>query len=287
MITPSLKRRLSVSCAAVVLASGAGSLAYAATGDQEDRALKSAVSAELKMDPTSSQWSAAGRFILKAQDKEVTDFNLQFDVTKGTFRNNRPDIVESKQEGRHVTLTPKAGTVIPTWATELSFNISGDGSDSEVPKVESCSIDGTDVGGCSSASAADTESPTAPADNRSFVISHDTVHVMWTKSTDNVGVDKYEIHQDDELVKTVGSNVLMTNIEGLEADTTYKFKVRALDKAGNASPFSPDIELRTKSEEAKPEGPVIVKPEAGSDQPERVKFEGKADYAGGVRQVKL
>ncbi|TDC89018.1 hypothetical protein E1292_44965 [Nonomuraea deserti] len=65
-----------------------------------------------------------------------------------------------------------------------------------------------------------------------------TTFTTGPSATDDVGVTRYEVSRDG------GSPVAVTGTShratGLSADTTYRFKVRACDAAGNCSAYSPE-----------------------------------------------
>ncbi|PFJ17680.1 hypothetical protein COD67_14580 [Bacillus cereus] len=97
----------------------------------------------------------------------------------------------------------------------------------------------------------DTEAPTAPTGLHSMGQTATTVDLMWTASTDNVGVDHYEIYRDG---KRVHAKVFATEIKdsGLQPNTTYTYTVKAVDAAGNVSKASNTLNVKTK--EGSPEG---------------------------------
>ncbi|MFI1966414.1 fibronectin type III domain-containing protein [Streptomyces pathocidini] len=271
MYTSRIKKRLAVSCTAVVVLTTAGSIAYAATHDNPEN--QSGVSAELRTDTGASAWWANGRFIVKSESGATGDWKLQFDLSAGTYQNNRPDIVDAKQEGKRVTLTPKGeGGKAQTWGTEIGFGLSGDGK--QVPKVEGCSINGTDVKGCSSGdetpeptpTPTDPETPagpTAPENDRSFAMDHASIHVMWKRSEPSASIKEYEVYKDGALAVTRAGNLSpMVNILDLKPDTAYKFKVRAKDNAGKFAD-SAEFEVRTLAE-SKPDDPTTPPPPPGN-----------------------
>jgi chitodextrinase len=92
----------------------------------------------------------------------------------------------------------------------------------------------------------DTQAPTVPGGLTSSNLSHNGVTISWTPSTDNVGVDAYEV--------TMNTTVLTSNLTtttytatGLSASTPYAFKVRAKDVAGNWSAYSSVLNITTPS----------------------------------------
>lgn len=61
------------------------------------------------------------------------------------------------------------------------------------------------------------------------------VTLIWPDAKDNVGIESYKIYQDGETIKTLNKDANNYTISGLEEDTEYVFKVRAIDEAGNLS----------------------------------------------------
>jgi len=101
-----------------------------------------------------------------------------------------------------------------------------------------------------SGAAGDTQPPTAPTNLRATVRSATQIDLSWTASTDNVAVSNYKLQSCQgagctnfaPLVTITGVNY--TNA-GLTASTTYRYRVRARDAAGNLSPFTPVVTATT------------------------------------------
>ena len=89
----------------------------------------------------------------------------------------------------------------------------------------------------------DTQSPTAPSLANSGK-TDTTIDLSWSGATDNVGVTGYKVFKDNALEATLG-NVTNYQVTGLSASTTYQFKLRALDAAGNESVDSNSISITT------------------------------------------
>ena len=81
----------------------------------------------------------------------------------------------------------------------------------------------------------DTIPPTAPL-NLSASVKFTDVSLSWLPSTDNVGVQEYNVYQNGTLVKTVGQT--QTSILSLTQLTNYAFAVSAVDSSGNESTWS-------------------------------------------------
>ncbi len=93
---------------------------------------------------------------------------------------------------------------------------------------------------------ADTQAPTAPTSLAASNVTQTTATLSWNASTDNVGVTGYEVFQGSSSLGTVTGT--STNITGLTASTTYSFRVRAFDAAGNNSAYSNTVSVTTQSD---------------------------------------
>ncbi|MBS1601183.1 MAG: fibronectin type III domain-containing protein, partial [Bacteroidetes bacterium] len=94
------------------------------------------------------------------------------------------------------------------------------------------------AGPSSSRTQADVIPPTAPGDLHSTGLSQSTISLVWSASTDDVGVTAYDIYVNGNLTASVAGNVTAYQACNLVDGRTYSFAVRARDGAGNASPFS-------------------------------------------------
>jgi len=88
---------------------------------------------------------------------------------------------------------------------------------------------------------ADTTAPSAPT-NLAASASGTQVSLTWTASTDNVGISQYRIERSTTAnsgfsqIATATSNSYINT--GLNSNTTYYYRVRAADVAGNTSSYS-------------------------------------------------
>jgi hypothetical protein len=101
-----------------------------------------------------------------------------------------------------------------------------------------------------SARAADTTKPTAPTALAAAVISGTQLNLSWTASTDNVGVTGYHIERCTGSGCTtfaeIGTSAANNYVDaGLTNTTTYRYRVRANDAAGNLSNYSGAITAKT------------------------------------------
>jgi endo-1,4-beta-xylanase len=98
----------------------------------------------------------------------------------------------------------------------------------------------------------DTQAPTAPTGLLAPSTTSTSVSLTWTASTDNVGVTGYQILRapgaSGGTFAQVGTSTTpsFTNT-GLTASTTYRFQVRAVDAAGNASAVSNTVTAMTQT----------------------------------------
>ena len=79
----------------------------------------------------------------------------------------------------------------------------------------------------------DTEPPTDPTNLTASNITANGATLTWNASSDNVGVDHYNVSIDGNLVGT--STTTSFNVTGLSPLTTYNASVNAEDAAGNVS----------------------------------------------------
>ncbi|WP_063847544.1 lytic polysaccharide monooxygenase [Bacillus sp. FJAT-28004] len=85
----------------------------------------------------------------------------------------------------------------------------------------------------------DTQAPTAPGGLHIMGAPTSTsLMLMWSASTDNVGVTGYKIYRGTTLVTTVSGTATSYTVTGLSPSTPYTFNVYAIDAAGNQSTAS-------------------------------------------------
>ncbi len=94
----------------------------------------------------------------------------------------------------------------------------------------------------------DTQAPTAPS-NLTATATSTQITLNWSVSTDNIGVAQYRIERSTSA--TTGFTLLTTTTNhsyintGLQASTTYYYRVQAIDAAGNLSAYSSIANGRT------------------------------------------
>lgn len=91
----------------------------------------------------------------------------------------------------------------------------------------------------------DTQAPSVPTGPRVTGTTSSSASLAWTASTDNVGVTAYDVYRDGVQVGATSGTTLTDS--GLSAATTYGYRVRARDAAGNASAQSAAVSATTTS----------------------------------------
>jgi chitodextrinase len=101
------------------------------------------------------------------------------------------------------------------------------------------------VSGCNNPSAPppDTTPPSAPGGLTATAVSTSQINLSWTASTDNVGVTGYKVERCQgagcsNFGQIATPTTTTFNDTGLTASTSYSYRVRATDAAGNLSTYS-------------------------------------------------
>ena len=100
---------------------------------------------------------------------------------------------------------------------------------------------------------ADTQAPTAPASLTATAASSSAINLSWSASTDNKGVTGYRVERCQgsgcsNFVQTATSTGTTYGDSGLSANTSYSYRVRATDAAGNLSGYSNTGSATTKTQ---------------------------------------
>lgn len=91
----------------------------------------------------------------------------------------------------------------------------------------------------------DTENPTKPGQPTADNLTHNSVDLSWSASSDNIMVSSYKIYQDGEIVTSVNGSSTTVSISGLNSETAYSFTVKAFDPSGNSSSESSSLSVVT------------------------------------------
>ncbi len=85
----------------------------------------------------------------------------------------------------------------------------------------------------------DNVAPTTPSDLQITGATVNTADIAWSASTDNIGVDHYDIYVNgNKLYSTTDTLFTVTQLDSL---IPYRFVVRAIDSSGNVSPASNQV----------------------------------------------
>ena len=88
------------------------------------------------------------------------------------------------------------------------------------------------------ASAADTTPPSTPKNLRVTSSSSSEIEIAWDASTDDVGVTRYIVVRDGAQLAKVAAPTTTYGDTSVTPNTTYTYRVRARDAAGNRSKIS-------------------------------------------------
>jgi chitodextrinase len=96
----------------------------------------------------------------------------------------------------------------------------------------------------------DREPPTIPTGISISNVTGNTMLLSWQPSTDNIGVEKYSIYLDQVWISDETSTSY--KVTGLQPNTDYELALRSYDKAGNSSPLSSSVLMRTTDPDDEP-----------------------------------
>ncbi len=99
------------------------------------------------------------------------------------------------------------------------------------------------IASATTSSAPDTTPPTAPASLTATAAGSTAISLTWSAATDNVGVTSYRVERCQGASCTTFAQIATPagtsySDSGLVAGTTYRYRVRATDAAGNLGPYS-------------------------------------------------
>jgi hypothetical protein len=146
------------------------------------------------------------------------------------------------------------------------------------------------------ARAPDMKRPSPPTDLSLMPISSKQINLTWGPSTDDVGVDRYEVVRDGKTVAT--SKTTLYNDTGLTALKNYEYAVRAVDAAGNKSLESQAVSAMTPASSPGARGPAqpadtaaptvsLTEPQNGTTVSGRIKLSASASDDVKVRDVQF
>ncbi|MEZ4846006.1 MAG: fibronectin type III domain-containing protein [Bdellovibrionota bacterium] len=157
---------------------------------------------------------------------------------------------------RYEVQTNSSGTPVTVMAPTTNRTMSGLASSTNYQfRVRSCDA----ANNCSAYTsniavttntAADTAAPSVPTNLTASNPTSSSIMLNWTASTDNVGVNRYEIRTNSSGTPvTVMAPTTNRVMSGLNASTSYQFQIRACDVANNCSAYSSNITAATLADE--------------------------------------
>ncbi|WP_216216321.1 glycoside hydrolase family 18 chitinase [Amycolatopsis aidingensis] len=211
-------------------------------------ALASAVTgtAQAATNPTAtftkvSDWGTGftGQVEIKAGSTALTSWTVELAMPSGTSIGSTWE-AQMTRSGDHYTFTNRSynGNVPAGGTTTFGFNGSGPGEPTD------CTINGHPCDG--SSGEPDTQAPSVPAGLSAGETTSSTVPLSWSPAQDNVGVTAYEVFQDGSSTPVGSTASTSFTVGGLQPETTYTFRVRAKDEAGNVSGLSQPVSATTK-----------------------------------------
>jgi chitodextrinase len=98
-------------------------------------------------------------------------------------------------------------------------------------------------------SQADTTGPAAPGNLTANASDSHEVALSWSATTDDVGVTGYDVYRDGTLLASLGPVTSYRDVT-VASELTYRYQVRARDRAGNVSAASTSAAVTTPAGEA-------------------------------------
>jgi chitinase len=168
----------------------------------------------------------------------INGWTVAFDMPSGSSVGTYWDALLT-QSGSHYTFKNRDynASIAPGASVTFGFVASGSGTPT------SCTLNGAACDGGSGGGGSDTQAPSTPTGLTVTGHTSSSVSLSWTASTDNVGVTGYEVYQGSSLATSASGT--SATVSGLAASTSYSFKVRAKDAAGNLSAFSATVSATT------------------------------------------
>ncbi|MEZ4846153.1 MAG: fibronectin type III domain-containing protein [Bdellovibrionota bacterium] len=155
---------------------------------------------------------------------------------------------------RYEVQTNSTGTPVTVMAPTTSRNMTGlNESTTYQFRVRACDASSNCSAYTSNISSTtntspDTTAPSVPTGLAAGTITTNSIMISWNASTDNVGVVRYEVQTNSTgTPASVMAPTTNRNMTGLNASTTYQFRVRACDNANNCSAYTSNISPTTMS----------------------------------------
>ncbi|MFF2846157.1 cellulose binding domain-containing protein [Streptomyces sp. NPDC058001] len=160
----------------------------------------------------------------------LSGWTVEFDLPSGTTVGTYWDALLTQSGSRYTFKNREYnGSLAPGASATFGWVSAGTGTPAN------CTLNGAPCAG--GPGGGDTTAPTVPSGVTVGSATGSSLTVRWTASTDDSGsVAGYEISRDGGTPVTVTGTSYTAN--GLQASTSYGFRVRAKDAAGNTSAYS-------------------------------------------------
>lgn len=127
----------------------------------------------------------------------------------------------------------------------------------------------------------DTQAPTTPGDVAAAATAYNRVTLSWKTSVDDTGIKSYRIIRNGVFLNEVGA---VTNYEDttVAPNTEYRYRVTAVDLAGNKSAASAEVKVKTPSvtDTQAPSAPSQLAAQAVSASQINLKWQASTDNIG-------
>lgn len=170
----------------------------------------------------------------------------------GSAANTRPAhaiTVPANRSGYHVILAIwDVADTVNAFYNVIDVNVTPGGGGSAAPTADgntSSPSAPVTVVTAGAGNTPDTQAPTAPSGLHSMGESESTVDLMWSPSSDNVGVTSYRVLRDGSVIATTAAASYKDS--GRSPGVTYRYEIVAADAAGNASSRSAALTVATKA----------------------------------------
>ncbi|MGH2988233.1 MAG: cellulose binding domain-containing protein, partial [Solirubrobacterales bacterium] len=192
----------------------------------------------------SSDWGSgfvADYVIRNGGTTPINGWKLEFDLP-ATARITDTWSGRLSSSGSHYEVTPEEWTraIAPGASVKVGFQGTYGGSFSA---PTNCRLNGQPCANGGSSPPPDTTAPSAPAGLTANAATASSIRLDWNASRDDVGVSAYRVYRGATLVATTAAT--SSTVTGLAPSTSYSFKVRAIDAAGNLSPASNSVTAAT------------------------------------------
>jgi hypothetical protein len=132
----------------------------------------------------------------------------------------------------------------------------------------------SDAGAVLDVSIVDSLAPTAPTPLSGYSFSTKDIRLIWNASTDNRSTPRYHIERDGVIVATTTQPFFFDG--GLEAASTHRYRVVAVDGAGNLSLPSNTVDVSTQAASV----PLVTAPPPTTDPSQIPTRDGKGSLVG-------